>query len=69
MVDNHRLSYLRVEDKVFGRAHLLIVRVGLEVDAGGVMSVVAAEDCGGNVGTGEIHVHRAVPCRVQPRHG
>lgn len=61
-------SYLRVEDKVFWRAHLLVVGVRRDVDAGGLMSVVAAEDCRGNVGTGEIHLRRQVLWRIQPRH-
>lgn len=61
-------AYLRVEDEVFGRAHLLVVGVGLEVDAGGLVGVVAAEDRRGHVGAGEIHVSRAVDRRVQARH-
>lgn len=38
------------------------------MDAGGLISVVAAEDCRGNVGTGEIHLRRQVLWRIQPRH-
>lgn len=60
-------SYLRVEDKVFGRAHVLGVRVRLEVDAGGVKSVRVARDGGGHVGAGEIHVG-VVGRLVQSRH-
>lgn len=52
--------YLRVEDNVFRRAHLLLVRVMLDVDARGMMSVVAAQERRGNVRSGEIYVCRVV---------
>lgn len=48
--------YLWIEDKVFGRAHVLGVGVRLEVNAGGVESVGVARDSRGHVGAGEIHV-------------
>lgn len=60
--------YLWVEDKVLGCAHVLSIRVRLEVDATGVRSIGATKDRRGNVGTGEIHVRWAVVLCVQPHH-
>lgn len=40
----------------------------LEVDTGGVVSIVASQDRRGNIGSGEIHLRRVVLLHVQPRH-
>lgn len=48
--------YLRVEDKVLGSAHVLVVRVWLNMDPSGVGPVVSVHRCGGDVGSGEVHL-------------
>lgn len=59
---------LWVEDKVFRRAHLLKVWVRFRVYSRGVLGIVAANDCWGNVSVGEIHLYRLVLQGVEPWH-
>lgn len=59
---------LWVEHKVFRRAHLLNVWVRFRVYSRGVLGIVAANDCWGNVSVGEIHLYRLVLQGVEPWH-